>query len=481
MGKPRKKCRGALGLLGIGWLALVGCGGSQPAGGGTAGTAAASETGAASAETGAAGTMTPGTETGEASTSGATTGSADDDTGTGPMSDCDPTTPLEPGTLPQWVQDLPVGAWAEIPNTAFAQSPALFDWGPDGPIPTGAVDGWGGWAHYPDTQQIWLGGGGHSDYQGNEFYRLDLAADTLEYKRCNDPTPDEDLTRFVTHPEHGVIHTKWNADGTPVAAHMYWSLQYLQGKLVFTNYYADFGATEPGMHAFAPDNESFIPVFDTETNSYGAPDSHPVTPGFYADDPASGGVGYHPCVTDGTYYYVVMIDREAGYNRLSRYDPVANIWEGVGPDIGTHPINATFAGAIYDSLRREIVQIGEDTDDIIVRINLDTGLLTTVPKSGVAFGAGWDSSYSGVTYDSMRDLYYLYSGQATTDKNLYVIDPANDYEASIMNEIGTPEPTVIPAGLNSRFKYIAAYDLVLMQPHSLSNLVALRLGDCARR
>ena len=377
--------------------------------------------------------------------------------------------------LPAWVRALTTRQWSQVAGTALASSPALYVW-PGGRAPgrpSGIVDAWGGWAVDEATNRIWLQGGGHSDYGGNELYMLDLRADAPTWSLAVEPTPLESLTRLID----GRIHSKWNKDGTPVAAHIYWSAHFVGGRIYRTPYYADFGAIEAGRHAFAPNNEAWLPAFDTVGRKWDAPDAHALLPNYSSSDPGSGGIAYAPCCSDGERYYAVLLDRSVMKYRLCCYDPTGNVWEAIG-DASVPPIRTggTFPGSIYDSRRRELVLIGEKSDVIVQRYDLDSGERRISARTGVEFARTWDSSYSGVCYDRLRDKYYLYSGRANADKNLYVIDPAAGYKVSVMSELRSTQLPLSAAGVNSRFKYIQDYDLLLMQPTYDSNLWALRLS-----
>lgn len=379
---------------------------------------------------------------------------------------------------PAWLASAPVGQWSTIAGSALGSSSALYAW--PGTVPgtqASLVDAWGGWAVDYDTNRLWVQGGGHSDYGGNEIYKIDLKADAPRWSLARAPTPLAQMTGYIDTNQH----SKWNSDGTPVASHIYWNAQYINGKILRSGFFSDFGSALSGRLAFVPNNEAYLHGFDTVSGTWDAYNAHALIPNYQSSDISSGGIGYGPVVTDGTYYYAVMLNRSVMQTQLVRYDPVANTWTGIGPDQGAYIVawaSGSFLGSIYDSSRNEMVVIGEQTDTFVRRFNLATGVVTNSTKTGIAFAtaSAWDSSYTGICYDSKRDKYYMYSGKAVTDKLLYQCDPASSYAISTVAGTGTPSATTGPAGINSRFKYFPEYDCIIMQPTHADPLYVLRLS-----
>jgi len=376
---------------------------------------------------------------------------------------------------PAWLRARPVLQWDEIPGTAMSASPALFDWGGSAPgMQKGIVNAWGAMTLTPDL--IGLNqGGAHGDYGGNEIMGIDFKLDVLSWFRACDPTP---LSQMVQYVDGGYPnYTRWNEDGKPQAAHVYWSAQYLGGRILRPHYFSNFGKTISGRLSFAPNNEPWLNGWNVTTRQWDTPGTHPTLPNWRVSNiNEGGGIGAGPCGCDGNHYYAVLINALEGAYYLHRYGIGDAAFQKVGSPLATPVVaSGTYPGTITDKIRRKLVQIGEKTDKWVRGFNLDTGECTYMTRSGVDFGTGWDSSYSGNAHDTKRDKYYVYSGQATTDKNLYVINP-DTAETSIMTGIGTPSITTIAEGINDRMKYIEPYDCLIIQPSFFENLLCLRLS-----
>lgn len=115
----------------------------------------------------------------------------------------------QPPEVYEAVANLLPGQWYEVPNTRvedLAPSPP-----PEGEI-DGIFKGWGGAAYDTARDRLYVWGGGHANYAGNEVYGFDMKE--LYWSRLTDPSP---------YPASGVLH----ADGAPMARHTYDTLAYL--------------------------------------------------------------------------------------------------------------------------------------------------------------------------------------------------------------------------------------------------------------
>lgn len=380
--------------------------------------------------------------------------------------------------LPAWLRARTAGVNQEIPGTSLASSPALFQW-PNGLKPgdqSGCVNAWGGWVRV--GRYIYLTGGGHSDYNGNEIYRMDVFADVLVWELVSNPTPLEQVVAYLNNTVGDCSH--WNEDGKPTAAHVYWSMLAIGNKIIRPHYFNYHGKTLPGYLPFAPNNEAWLPMFDVGNLAWDAPNAHALMPNWGMDAKGDGSIAYAPCWTDGTFLYAHLLNKALGRYCLNKLDPVANIWTG-GPDIGPFIIPKTPGGQdvypapVYDSKRHEGLVICEGSEQSVRRYNFTTGLVTVTPLTGLPLGLNWSSSYSGRGYDPLLDVIYIYSGKADTDKFIYIIDPNDNYRVSIMAGTGTAVPDTTPGGMNSRFMLIPELRCLLGQPSFASNLICTRL------
>lgn len=124
-----------------------------------------------------------------------------------------PDTPL--GRL---VTAMPAGTWLELPaknriSDVYPSGNGHPAWGVLGPM--GVVRAWGGGAVGDGKLFVW--GGGHHDYGGNEMYAFDLA--TMTWSRLTDPS------RYTADCSSGTMCS--TVDGTPTSVHSYDGMEWL--------------------------------------------------------------------------------------------------------------------------------------------------------------------------------------------------------------------------------------------------------------
>ena len=126
---------------------------------------------------------------------------------------------------PSWAQSLSLNTWTALSNTNTFQSqwPANTGfYGISGPA--AVYTAWNGAAYcsgYGTYGSMIHWGGGHTDYYGNEVYRMDL--DTLTWSRIKDP--------YASATGGTATNGIW-PDGTPAAAHTYYYIAGLPTSLV---------------------------------------------------------------------------------------------------------------------------------------------------------------------------------------------------------------------------------------------------------
>jgi hypothetical protein len=105
--------------------------------------------------------------------------------------------------------------------------------------------------------EVFLAGGGHADYAGNEVYTLRLQSDAPRWVRRNNPTP---IVGPMSH-----IGTPYYSDGRPTSRHTYWNLQfinarnrmfYISGSAIWGNGNGHSWAVD----AFDPDRNDYEPA-----------------------------------------------------------------------------------------------------------------------------------------------------------------------------------------------------------------------------
>src|SRR5574343_168692 len=154
--------------------------------------------------------------------------------------------------LPAWLSAMPVHTWATPgSNTISSVDPAIDPavnpnypatppwWGSNGH--GSVITAWCGGAWDEVKKQLFVTGGGHADYGGNEVYVW--SAQTGAFSRINKPTGAIGNTGNLIDGLDATIPTLF--DGQPRAAHTYGNLRVVNGE--FWNFqgavwYAGFGA-----------------------------------------------------------------------------------------------------------------------------------------------------------------------------------------------------------------------------------------------
>ena len=122
-------------------------------------------------------------------------------------------------TTPAWLATTPLMTWVQIPNTQLssAQSSVV--------NPGGSkqfVTSYSGATIKSSGSEIFLAGGGHADYAGNEVYTLKLSDNAPVWARRNDPSQSVGST--------SVPGNAYNGDGTPAARHTYYDLWFIDAR-----------------------------------------------------------------------------------------------------------------------------------------------------------------------------------------------------------------------------------------------------------
>lgn len=128
---------------------------------------------------------------------------------------------------------LPANTWLEVPNTRLADVCAPGSFGVAGKIGcSGVTDAWSGGAYGRGPRKMFVWGGGHNDYWGNEVYAFDLRSG--RWQRLTDPSPGALVSAANGDPL---------PDGRPNSRHTYDGLQFIErAGLLF----AQGGSVSPG-------------------------------------------------------------------------------------------------------------------------------------------------------------------------------------------------------------------------------------------
>ena len=151
------------------------------------------------------------------------------------------------------------GTWTELPNTKIR------DVGPPNPPPpsgslTNVINAWSGAAMDTINNRLFIWGGGHNDYAGNEIYVLNLNTQSME--RFWGPSPSSDDFWFGACPDPTDSKV---ADGTPMSRHTYGGLAYLE----HVNLFWIFGGSRAcGSGGFGRDTWTFDPSTNQWNNEF---------------------------------------------------------------------------------------------------------------------------------------------------------------------------------------------------------------------
>jgi hypothetical protein len=169
-----------------------------------------------------------------------------------------PPPPVAPGSAPAWFVNTPDGTWTKI---AGSQGQRIVDVLPS-PVPNSGLSGedpqslvtaWAGASmEQARGEYMFIAGGGHADYPGNEGYALSLRSATPAWRRISDPTPNSHLTALTS--TNGVL--TYN-DGRPRADHTSGWPTWGDGRVWFPAQSAATsggGSASPGVYSYNRDS-----------------------------------------------------------------------------------------------------------------------------------------------------------------------------------------------------------------------------------
>lgn len=310
--------------------------------------------------------------------------------------------------------------WEMIPNTKLRDVCPPNDFGgvkyPFSSSCKAVTEAWGGAAYSENRNTMYIWGGGHGDYVGNEIYALDL--NTNEMKRLNNPTIpygnrdkcEEELTPY---------------DGTvPNSRHTYDGLVFIEHAdrmLAFGGSLSCRGGqSSGGMWIFNPGDSSWRRIYphgiDKMSKSYGI-----------------------------TMDYDANAQKVYIQDRFALWEFVYNSGDGVLKKIGTDNWNTIHMNGVWDPLRKHFIMLGKK-QDYYYDLN-EKGLL--IKKNyGSKGGESLLSLQSpGFDYDPVNDRFVAWGNKG----DIFFLDPKTKIWSSIKFS-GGPEP--IPQGTNGRFAYV---------------------------
>jgi hypothetical protein len=269
------------------------------------------------------------------------------------------------------VEDLQPGTWYEVPNSHMRDVAHNMN-GPGLYSIDCVMDCWCGGAYDTKRDKLYVWGGGHGQYGGNEIYAFDMNA--LSWERINDPSPTDNSGCAETY-----------SDGRPRSAHTYNYLQYLPS----IDRFCSFGiqAAYPGICGFPTTWTFDFTAEEWETRS----------------NVPSGGSGYSFSAVDPKTGFVFT---HAGYSsgRLCRYNPYADTWTSrSGGDMIYSGFEFT---AAIDPLLRKMVTIGNGKVFVWPVDQTDRAVETSTSGSSGIIGG----NAVGFDYDPVSETFIAWDG-----------------------------------------------------------------------
>jgi hypothetical protein len=324
--------------------------------------------------------------------------------------------------------------WCEITNTKLESVCPR-------PSPGGAtgcssvIVAWSGAAADIDNNQLYIWGGGHNDYHGNEVYALDLVSPRM--RRLNEPSPASAVLDCSDQ----------YADGLPSSRHTYDALTFLPGeKALFA-----FGGSKAKCGSLANDTWTFSPANLTWTpRKQGGPPSG--SPGVMADfDAASNRVLLHDSAAafwsfdPATNAYLRLRDNvTVDYHMTGRIDPKRQVFVMMGG--GQLRAISIAAGSGYDLMNWDNATTGCD-------------VLRMAPSPGL-------------TYDPAQDRLVGWAGGS----DVYLFD-ADSKICTKVSFPGGPGPNgpATNQGTFGRFRHFPKLGVFVVVSDWQSNAFSLRM------
>lgn len=303
-----------------------------------------------------------------------------------------------PGTVPAWLQGKDAFQWLPLPSTKLASVQSGFT------SPGGSkmyVCSYSGGALKASGSELFVAGGGHADYAGNEVYSLRLADDTPAWVRRNSPTATVGST--------SVAGSAYYSDGRPTSRHTYWHLQYCDQR----DRLMTFGAAA----VWGNGNGNFPTVdgFNPGTNEYDPAGTYPSQSGIEA---VACGVA-----KDGSGNVYV---HNFNSGTLFKWTQSSNTWSSLG-NRGVYNYETAYA---CDTRRNRMLRVrGSSTSETTFDLN-NGGASSSITFTGSSAGSITGGS---LVYDSGADCFWFLKRGSST---LFRVDPVS-WAVTVQSVTGT--------------------------------------------
>lgn len=346
------------------------------------------------------------------------------------------------GGLPAWMSGTPsLNTWYELAGTRIDSAQNGFT-SPGGQKQY--VCAYSGMAVKNSGSELWIYGGGHNDYAGNEPYTLRLQNDSPAWLRRRDPTASVNNS--------GVSH---QSDGRPTSRHTYWHLQFINSlnRMVTVGgaaYYEPSGGTSfPSVDAFNPDTNDWLAA-----NTYASGPS-----GFQS-------VGQAMCKDSSEN---VWVQNPNGSGDLYRWNAATQTWTTIGSR-STYNYDAPLA---HDSTRNRLVRFSESGLARTFDLNNNAAEASISFTGSQAAQAGRSCS---VVYVSDIDRFLIMPWDTN---NIYECHPTT-WAVELYNVSGTKPPAPSADGIGNlygRFNICPELKLIVYVRSVSDNVWIFRYGS----
>lgn len=343
--------------------------------------------------------------------------------------------------MPTWRQNIPVGEWRAIPNTALASAPIAVS-APGSTGPQSKVIAWTGFAVDTRDSSIYsAANGGHMDYAGNEVNRL----------RLSDNAPVWSEPRASSSSSQVLLSASHYADGRPTSRHTYYgsALNEVRGRVMLV------GGARYGNGYYLQTTDGFNISANDWDPARTFPDAFPEI----MQDHAMA-VAEHKSTGD---LYVF-----SQWNVL-RWSNSANSWSRMLT--GTTMYGHSAASAL-DTKRNRVLVIGGTNSDHGY-YDIATNKVTTIALGGSNAGSV-SGSGNGMVYDPQLDAYLV--RRADSGGTIYRINAATFAVDALPTTAGASIPTA-QNGVYTRFLYVPKLKGVVYAPSYGGNLWFLRTAQ----
>jgi hypothetical protein len=321
----------------------------------------------------------------------------------------------DPSVMPAWYlnangvgSEANLHQWVQIPgggSDGTTRIDRATDW--NNYTPAGGVTGqvgimaYSGGAMRSTQSDMFIAGGGHADYAGNEIFRIRLSDDVPTWTRLIDPSMAYPEPRPVSGPSH-------YTDGTPAARHTYSTMQVIEAR----NLLMFFGA--PAVYSGNANGFATVDAFDLATNEWMTAETFP-SEAFVAVSPL--------CVKDSDENVWLHSWSSGLLKKWTQTTGEFSAGINRGPTAG----DVIFA---IDTSRNRIFRFAKgDYGSAVYDLN-DGGSVSSVSVTGESIPT---TSGGGMVYCPVADAYFLLRWGSTT---LYRID-ADTFAASVVTTSGS--------------------------------------------